>query len=299
VVRLVGGLGLLLTLGACSQVFGLDEPIRATPDAPGGGTDTDTDGVPDSTDRCPLVADNQHDEDGDGIGDRCDNCPLEMNPDQDNADGDGLGDVCDSLTNAFDCTAHIGGVMTLDGWTPITGAWTVDNGDLVFEQAVGANSGIIISSTSYTKPYVVIGAQLTSIQADTLWGVDVWGQAMVNSFSSVDGVLAQVLDTEATPAALRLMLVRDGGSANIGMSQALAPDVQLAVGTTLGVSIDLRTGAVLGAGTSGASNAVVSTTIATTTASAPVALRAVNAGVRFRYVWIVVPGADPCPPPTQ
>jgi hypothetical protein len=58
--------------------------------------DTDNDGVPDSTDVCLSDPDpDQEDTDGDGIGDACDNCPATANPGQDDSDGDGIGDVCD------------------------------------------------------------------------------------------------------------------------------------------------------------------------------------------------------------
>jgi hypothetical protein len=59
--------------------------------------DRDTDGVTDSIDNCPDVANpGQEDTDGDGVGDTCDNCPNVANPDQANSDGNGMGDVCES-----------------------------------------------------------------------------------------------------------------------------------------------------------------------------------------------------------
>ncbi|TAM23255.1 MAG: hypothetical protein EPN60_15485, partial [Nevskiaceae bacterium] len=84
-----------------------------------GGTeppaDGDQDGVPDSSDNCPSVANaDQADSDGDGLGDACDsvapppdgdgdgvadsgdNCPSIANADQADSDGDGLGNACDS-----------------------------------------------------------------------------------------------------------------------------------------------------------------------------------------------------------
>ena len=94
--------------------------------SPGAGLDTDGDGILDSSDNCPTVANglneaaipgvgNQIDTDDDGLGDACDewptdpnndedgdeisgevdNCPLVNNPDQLDTDGDGLGNACD------------------------------------------------------------------------------------------------------------------------------------------------------------------------------------------------------------
>lgn len=78
----------------------------------GSKLDTDTDGIKDVNDNCPLVFNpDQTDTDGDGEGDACeqviddidldgvitsiDNCPNVYNPSQTDTDGDGLGDVCD------------------------------------------------------------------------------------------------------------------------------------------------------------------------------------------------------------
>ncbi|MDH4109075.1 MAG: thrombospondin type 3 repeat-containing protein [Gammaproteobacteria bacterium] len=82
-----------------------------------GDIDTDGDGVLDTADNCPAVANaDQLDTDGDGLGDACDpfpfdpdndgvdntidNCPLIANADQLDTDGDGTGDACDPLTDS-------------------------------------------------------------------------------------------------------------------------------------------------------------------------------------------------------
>ncbi|MGH8502164.1 MAG: thrombospondin type 3 repeat-containing protein [Gammaproteobacteria bacterium] len=78
--------------------------------------DGDGDGVADSDDNCPLVANaDQTDTDGDGLGDACDddidgdgvlngsdNCALTANPTQADNDGDGVGNVCDENDNDND-----------------------------------------------------------------------------------------------------------------------------------------------------------------------------------------------------
>lgn len=58
--------------------------------------DEDGDGVPDTDDNCPSIANpDQANSDNDVYGDACDNCPDEVNDDQADSDGDGYGDVCD------------------------------------------------------------------------------------------------------------------------------------------------------------------------------------------------------------
>jgi hypothetical protein len=75
--------------------------------------DGDEDGVPDSTDNCPDVANtDQEDTDNDGIGDACepdtdgdgviddiDNCVDEPNSNQADTDNDGIGDACEPDTD--------------------------------------------------------------------------------------------------------------------------------------------------------------------------------------------------------
>ncbi len=78
----------------------------------GHGPDSDSDGVPDASDNCPLTANaDQLDTDMDSMGDACDadddndtvldgsdNCPLTPNTNQNDLDSDGTGDACDSET---------------------------------------------------------------------------------------------------------------------------------------------------------------------------------------------------------
>jgi len=95
---------------------GVDEVLVAAPYADGanearlscgeayvislGYSDRDKDGILDSNDNCPLVANpDQADSDGDGRGNVCDNCPTTGNPDQSDVDRDGYGDMCDSDTD--------------------------------------------------------------------------------------------------------------------------------------------------------------------------------------------------------
>lgn len=90
-------------------LFSFCHPSIVMAQEPGG--DSDQDGIPDSEDNCPQVANpiQLNSGDGDGLGDACDpdddgdeiedskdNCPTISNPDQQDADGDKAGDACDA-----------------------------------------------------------------------------------------------------------------------------------------------------------------------------------------------------------
>lgn len=81
--------------------------------------DADSDGVEDSADNCPTVANADQldtdsdgtgnacdtDDDGDGTDDGSDNCPLISNSDQMDSDSDGVGDACESTPFGNDSRA--------------------------------------------------------------------------------------------------------------------------------------------------------------------------------------------------
>ena len=100
---------------ALEVAFGSDPQVStSTPSEP---NDADFDGVADSNDNCPAVANaDQADTDNDGAGNACDstpngdtdadgidnladNCPVDVNTNQADTDNDGAGDACDSTPN--------------------------------------------------------------------------------------------------------------------------------------------------------------------------------------------------------
>jgi Thrombospondin type 3 repeat len=64
-------------------------------------SDTDGDGIADSTDSCPLrLNPAQVDSDGDRVGNACDACPYVADSSQTDGDGDGVGDACDDCAGS-------------------------------------------------------------------------------------------------------------------------------------------------------------------------------------------------------
>jgi len=85
----------------CGYALDIDSstgpPMYCYRQKPGIGADKDGDGIPDSTDNCQTVKNqDQADSDRDGVGDECDNCPALNNPNQEDLDRDGIGDPCDN-----------------------------------------------------------------------------------------------------------------------------------------------------------------------------------------------------------
>lgn len=85
-------LAVVVLLGACNAIYGLDETKSVEQVPP----DFDSDGVPDDVDNCFDEINDQADVDADGRGDACDNCPTTPNSTQADLDNDELGDACDN-----------------------------------------------------------------------------------------------------------------------------------------------------------------------------------------------------------
>ncbi len=125
----------------------------------GGDIDTDGDGILDSADNCPLVANaDQADADGNGMGDACDfggtdtdgdsiddlwdNCVDDPNPSQSDTDGDGIGDACDTAP-----------YITLDKETLGTSCYEGENANNVNFKIT--NSGAATSNYTVSVSYSV------------------------------------------------------------------------------------------------------------------------------------------------
>src|SRR5580765_8400411 len=83
---------LVLVMGACNQVFGIEPTALPDGDV---RPDLDHDGVPDEADPCIAGhADGEDDYDADMIPNQDDGCPT-INPNGADTDGDGIPDACD------------------------------------------------------------------------------------------------------------------------------------------------------------------------------------------------------------
>lgn len=145
--------------------------IDAAIDAPDGSVaigDRDKDGIPDTSDNCPDIANpDQGNEDGDKFGDACDPCPIEANNTPSDPDGDGVADGCDPHpTTAGD---HI---VVFQGFhRGVPADWlvvgtAVQAGDDVSLTSVGGNHTAIVPPL----PSIANGTVTTSMIVDATVG---------------------------------------------------------------------------------------------------------------------------------
>lgn len=98
--------------------------------------DTDEDGIPDTTDNCPLIANaSQENSDADSLGDVCDNCTKMDNEAQRDTDKDNFGNHCDAdfnnncIVDANDFTFLKRNIFTADPDADLNGNGIVDAND--------------------------------------------------------------------------------------------------------------------------------------------------------------------------
>lgn len=158
------------------------------------GIDRDRDGVQDSKDNCPKVANSdQLDTDNDGKGDACDmdidgdgitndndNCRLVYNPDQEDANNDGLGDICekdsdgDKVPNYLDNCPNNSRIFSTDFRTYQTVVLDPEGESQIDPNWVIYNKGAEIVQTQNSDPGLAVGY-------DSFGGVDFEGTFFVDT----------------------------------------------------------------------------------------------------------------------
>jgi hypothetical protein len=92
--------------------------------------DPDNDGVVETEDNCPGLANaDQDNEDGDAFGDACDPCPPYVV--NDDPDGDGVGGLCDPRPDlSGDRIEHFAGFQRMPADLERAGTWTISGGQI-------------------------------------------------------------------------------------------------------------------------------------------------------------------------
>jgi len=187
--------------------------------------DTDVDGIDDTADNCPMVANSrQEDIDADGIGNLCDNCLLEANADQRDTNSDGFGNICDAdLNNDGAVNFADLGIMrsvffTADPDADLNGDGAVNFADLglmrsFFFQAPGplAAAQLVVLPIHFDFGDVFVGSSAT---AELTFDNDGNAPLNVNSMS-VDGLFSVF-----APTAFSIENEGQSRIVNIGFSPA-------------------------------------------------------------------------------
>ena len=109
-----------------------------------------------------------HDEDHDGIVDTCDDCPGIADPQQQDGDGDGIGDACDPSATTRDQLLWFESFAepaSPNAWQIASGTWTFDGESLAYGSLDVASYGTIDAMVRPAPPYTAeIGLTIDQIE---------------------------------------------------------------------------------------------------------------------------------------
>ena len=152
------------------------------PDATPPPADTDGDGILDTVDNCPTVANhNQADEDGDGVGDACDNCPNIANGDQaqtgESDTPNGVGDACDPEPEipGNQLVFFDGFATSSSDWVQfptVANSWIITDGVLRQRNFTNAGASSIYNSAFASDGPVLVEARLRFDDLSATSGAD-------------------------------------------------------------------------------------------------------------------------------
>lgn len=110
-----------------------------------------------------------HDEDRDGIVDSCDVCPGVADPMQQDSDGDGVGDACDPGATTRDDLVwfeSFAETASPSAWHIASGAWTFDGESLAYGSLGVASYSTVDAMVRPAPPYTVeVGVTIDNISA--------------------------------------------------------------------------------------------------------------------------------------
>ncbi len=204
--------------GQCERMGTVPEPDSTivlidappVPDAVDGmitPTDRDGDGIPDTSDNCPDVANpDQGDEDGDKIGDACDPCPISSATAD--SDGDGVPDACDpNPTVAGDSLSMFEGFHNglPAGWQ-ILGTVSAAGDDLQIEAAATEDGGLMPAITPPANGMIAM-----HVIVDQMHGTHDSGIGATINFdpTAIQGVTCELYAPLATTPAMNYVSLYD------------------------------------------------------------------------------------------
>ena len=221
----------------CAASSGTAAPGPDAPPGTGSGKpgDLDGDGVPDSVDNCPTVANpDQFNEDGDKFGDACDPCPQIKDDIGADSDHDGIGDLCDPNPTTADTVWIFDGFHVLpawsrsDNWTAVTATNRVQmvaGGDQNVDQGefLTAPIGQTATPDNFQASATVTITATMGNEGDHVAGVEIIDANDPNDATPVD--CSVEIDTSPMPPATLIFLTDNSQSGGLNKSQSF--DVQM------------------------------------------------------------------------